>query len=150
VKRYEPHAGPGGRAFFLALAAAAVALTPLGCGSSGPEMASVSGKVTYQGKPVPKGTIAFVATDPSRPNATGQLDANGFYRLQTRESNDGAELGDYDVTIYSHEEPILQYIPKVPVKPQRLSPAKYENPKTSGLKRTVKSGSNTFDFELTD
>jgi hypothetical protein len=27
---------------------------------------------------------------------------------------------------------------------------KYENPKTANLKRTVKSGSNTFDFELTD
>jgi len=113
-------------------------------------MARVSGKVTYQGKPVPKGTVSFVSTDPGRRNATGQLDQNGNYRLQTEEPDDGAELGDYQVTLYSHEEPILDYRPKVPVKAQRLVPQKYEDPKTSGLKRTVKSGSNTFDFELTD
>ena len=150
MKRSGSDAGPGGRAVFLALAVAAVALTPLACGRSGPEMARVSGKVTYQGKPVPKGTVSFVSTDPGRRNATGQLDQSGYYRLQTEEPDDGAELGDYQVTLYSHEEPILDYRPKVPVKAQRLVPQKYEDPKTSGLKRTVKSGSNTFDFELTD
>jgi len=142
--------GPGRRASFLALTAAAMALSPLACGRSGPEMARVSGTVTYQGKPVPKGTVSFVSTDPARRNATGQLDANGFYRLQTEEPGDGAEVGDYEVTIFSHEEKILDYRPKEPVKAQRLIPEKYENPKTSGLKRTVKSGSNTFDFPLTD
>jgi hypothetical protein len=122
-------------------------------------MARVSGTVTYKSKPVPKGTIAFVATDPGRPNATGKLDANGYYRLQTREAGDGAELGDYDVTIASRDDPttniggqnvIPQFMPKTPAKPQRLTPEKYENPKTSGLRRTVKSGSNTFNLELTD
>jgi hypothetical protein len=148
--RSQPHAGPGRRASCLALVAAAVALTPLACGRSGPEMARVSGTVTYQGKPVPKGTVSFVSPDAARRNATGQLDANGYYRLQTEEPGDGAELGDYDVAFYAHEEKILDYRPKEPVKPQRLIPEKYENPKTSGLKRTVKSGSNTFNFELTD
>jgi len=142
--------GPVRRAVSLALTAAAVALTPMACGRSGPEMARVSGTVTYQGKPVPKGTVSFVATDPSRRNATGQLDQNGYYQLQTEEPGDGAVVGDYDVSLYAHEEKILDYRPKVPVKPQRLIPEKYENPKTSNLKRTVKSGSNTFNFELTD
>jgi hypothetical protein len=122
-------------------------------------MARVSGTVTYQGKPVPKGAIAFVATDPSRPNATGKLDANGYYRLQTREAADGAQLGDYDVTISSRDDTpmniggqniVPQFVPKTPAKPRRLTPEKYEDPKKSGLRRTVKSGSNTFDFELTD
>jgi hypothetical protein len=146
----------------LALAAAAMALTPLACGESGPEMARVTGTVTYKGKPVSKGTIAFVSTSPGRPNATAKLDASGYYRLQTRDPGDGAELGDYDVTIYSRDDPtetiggqnvVPQFIPKKsaqPAKPQRLTPEKYENPKTSGLRKTVKSGSNTFDFELTD
>jgi len=75
---------------------------------------------------------------------------NGYYQLQTEEPGDGAVVGDYDVSLYAHEEKILDYRPKVPVKPQRLIPEKYENPKTSNLKRTVKSGSNTFNFELTD
>lgn len=148
--RLQSQVGPGRRrALFLALAAA-VALTPVACGSSGPPMARVSGTVTYMGKPVTKGVVSFVSTDPSRRNATGQLDKSGNYRLQTEEPGDGAELGDYDVTLYSHDEPLLDYRPKVPVKPQRLIPEKYENPKTSNTKRTVKSGSNTFDLELTD
>lgn len=141
-------AWPGGRAGLLALAA--LALTPLSCGRDGPEMASVSGTVTYQGKPVPMGTITFVSPDPLRRNAIGHIDANGRYRLQTETPGDGAQLGDYDVTVYSHDEKILDYKPKVPVPPKILTPAKYENPKTSGLKKTVKSGSNTFNIELTD
>jgi hypothetical protein len=149
LKRTEPHGVPGGRVLTLALAASAMALAPLGCGG-GPEMAGVSGRVTYNGKPVSKGTISFVSTDPDRPNATGQLDANGRYRLQTHEPGDGARLGDYDVTIYTHQEERLQYVPKTPQKVERLTPEKYENPKTSGLKRTVKSGSNSIDLELTD
>lgn len=141
---------PGRRGWACLLATIALASTPLACGRTGPEMAAVSGTVTYQGKPVPKGTITFVALNSGQRNATGQLDQQGFYRLQTEEASDGAEPGDYDVTIYSHDEKILDYKPRVPIKPVILAPRKYENPKTSGLKRTVKSGSNKFDFELTD
>jgi len=113
-------------------------------------MARVYGKVTYNGKPVPKGTVSFVSHDPERRNATGQLDSQGSYQLQTENPKDGAQVGEYEVAIYSHNEPILDYRPKVPAKVERLIPEKYENPATSTLKRTVKSGSNTFDFELTD
>jgi hypothetical protein len=148
--RSQPHAGPGRRAFFLALTVAPVALMPLACGQTGPEMARVTGTVTYKGKPVPKGTVSFVATKAGQRNATGTLDQSGSYQLQTENPGDGAELGDYDVAIFSHEEQVLDYQPKVPVKVERLIPEKYENPKNSGLKRTVKSGSNKVDFELTD
>jgi hypothetical protein len=150
VNQSERRVRPGARACLLVLVASALALTPLACGRSGPEMARVTGKVTYQGKPLMKGLVTFVSTDPNRRNATGQLDPNGFYRLQTESPGDGAELGDYQVTVYAHDEEVLQYTPKVPVKPQRRSPEKYENPKTSGLRQTVKSGSNEFNFDLTD
>lgn len=143
-------AGPVCRRFSLALAVAAVVLTPLGCGKGGPVMGRVSGTVTYKGQPVKKGTVSFVSTEATRRNATGQLDANGYYTLQTEEPGDGAEVGDYEVALYSHQEKILDYTPKTPVKPERTIPEKYENPKTSGLKKTVQSGSNKFDFDLTD
>ncbi|HZW33526.1 MAG TPA: hypothetical protein VFF52_22595 [Isosphaeraceae bacterium] len=158
MKRSECRTPAAGWVRLVALVALAV--SPLGCGESGPEMARVTGRVTYQGKPVSKGTVAFHSTDPQkRPNATGTLDPNGYYKLQTHEPGDGAQLGDYDVTIYSHDDATMniggvnivpQYIPKTPVKPKPLTPTKYEDPKTSGLRKTVKSGSNTFDFELTD
>jgi hypothetical protein len=149
VNQSEPRVRPCARACLLVLVASALALTPLACGGSGPEMARVTGKVSYQGKPVIKGSVVFVGTGNNR-NATGQLDSNGFYKLQTETAGDGAELGNYQVTIYAHDEKILQYTPTVPVKVERRTPEKYENPKTSGLKATVKRGSNEFNFELTD
>jgi hypothetical protein len=146
VKNAAPHAGAGRRACHLALAVAT--LTPLACGRSGPEMASVSGTVTYQGKPVPLGTITFVPVAPDGRNATGVIGSDGSYTLQTEEPGDGAQLGEYRVTVYAHDEPILDYIPKKPIQPKALVPPQYENPDTSGLTATVNSGSNTFDFDL--
>ena len=70
---------------------AVLALGSAGCGKAG--MASVSGTVTYQGKPVPKGVITYVATDAEGHNATGQLDQNGKYRLQTEDPGDAPWLG---------------------------------------------------------
>jgi hypothetical protein len=148
VNRSEPQVGPGGWACLFVLAT--LALTPLACGGSGPEMARVTGKVTYQGKPVMKGTVTFVTSIPHGRNASGLLDPNGFYRLQTETAGDGAELGDYKVTVYAHDEQILDYKPKVPIKVERRTPVKYEDPKSSELKATVKSGSNEFNFELVD
>jgi hypothetical protein len=113
-------------------------------------MASVSGKVTYNGKPVPKGTISFVPVSGNGRNAVGELGPDGSYKLQTETTGDGAELGDYTVTVSAHDEEVLQYIPKTPLPPKLLAPAKYENPKTSDLKATVKKGSNSFPFELKD
>jgi hypothetical protein len=131
-------------------AALALVVIPLGCGAGGPEKARVSGKVTYKGQPVPKGTVTFVTTSKDGRNAVGELDPDGNYSLQTEAPGDGALLGEYNVTIYAHDEPILDYIPTTPVKPKLLAPTKYEKPETSGLKATVKSGSNTFNFDLTD
>jgi hypothetical protein len=131
------------------LGALALAVSTLaGCGRGGPEMARVSGKVTYQGKPVVKGTIAFLPVAPGGRAATGEIGPDGSYRVQTEEPNDGAQLGEYRVTISAHDEPVLDYTPRVPVQPKLLVPAQFENPETSGLKKTVERGSNVFDFDL--
>jgi hypothetical protein len=133
---------------FLVISVAALALTA--CGSTGPGMAQVSGKVTYNGNPVTKGTVSFQSTTPDGRNATGMIDPDGSYRLQTENPGDGALVGDYIVVISARDNPILDYIPKTPVAPKLLVPAKFENPATSGLKATVKSGSNPIDFPLKD
>jgi len=146
--RSELPAGPVARVGLLSLIA--LAFIPMSCGSDGPEMASVSGSVTYQGKPVPMGTVTFVAKDANHRNAIGYIDANGRYKLQTEVPGDGAQVGEYDVTVYSHDEKILDYKPKVPIPPKILTPEKYENPRTSGLKGTVQRGSNTVNLDLID
>lgn len=127
------------------------ALAAVGCGSSGPEMARVTGKVTYNGQPVPLGTIAFQALDPEGGrNAIGMIQPDGTYTLHTEQPGDGALLGDYQIGIVARDEPILDYIPAKPVPPKRLTPEKYENPQTSGLRAQVESGRNVIDFELID
>ncbi len=150
MKRSTPRAGLA-RPALATLIAGALGAIPLGCGSSGPEMASVHGKVTYNGQPVPKGTVSFQSTAPEGGrNATGMINPDGTYTLQTENPGDGAQLGEYRVAISARDDAILDYIPKKPVPPKRLVPEKYENPDTSGLTATVKSGSNEVDFPLSD
>lgn len=131
-----------------AAAIAALSLLLPACGSSGPEMASVSGKVTYEGNPVTKGTISFQPLDPAGRPAVGEIGPDGSYSLQTEVPGDGALLGEYRVAITAREDVILDYIPKKPVPPKLLVPKKYEDPGTSELKAVVKSGSNDFPFDL--
>ena len=128
----------------------ALLLALAGCGESGPEMARVYGTVTYKGSPVPKGTISFIAATPGGRNATGAIAEDGTYSLQTESPGDGAIVGEYRVAVTARDDPILDYIPKKAPPPKRLTPQKYEDPATSGLTATVKSGSNTIDFPLAD
>jgi len=132
------------------LAIGFIALTPLACGKGGPEMAKVTGKVTYKGQPVPKGTITFAAIDKNGRNATGAIQPDGSYTLQTEDPGDGAQLGEYNVAIAARDEEILDYTPPKPIPPKRLVPEKYERPQTSGLTKKVERGTNKFDFDLVD
>ena len=129
---------------------AALALVVAGCGSSGPEMASVYGTVTYQGKPLEKGTISFVSTDPERPNASGTIQPDGTYELQTREPDDGAQVGDYRVAVTDIDPEVFNSaLPGEPVEaPKSAIPEKYQNAQESGLTAKVESGSNNLDFDL--
>lgn len=144
--------GRSGAVLALTLAVAGLAV---GCGgSSGPELAKVTGTVTYQGKPIPLGTISFQPTDPAGTPATGIIGDDGSYALQTTEPGDGARLGSYTVAIRAVEgepEVPLDYIPKKkPPAPKALVPEKYSNPMSSGLTAKVESGRNTINFELQD
>jgi len=133
---------------------AALALIAPACGESGPEMGRVSGKVTYKGQPLTKGIVAFIATDANRMNASGTITPDGTFTLHTPNFGSGAILGDYDVAITGAEPPsedgVLPGMAPLRKKEKDPSviPKKYEDPKTSGLKETVKSGTNTIDFEL--
>ncbi len=128
-------------------------LIGMACGrDEGPELAPVSGTVTYKGKPVTEGIVSFQPVSPDGAPATGTIDANGSYRLQTGPDN-GARLGEYRVAISARDEPDtppdtatppLRVMPKV----KSQLPLKYEDPGTSTLTKTVKSGSNPIDFEL--
>jgi hypothetical protein len=119
------------------------------CGQSGPAMGRVSGTVTYQGKPVTAGTVSFISTDTTRPNANGKIGADGSYTLQTTEPGDGAQVGDYKIVVSGkNPDELNNPLPGAPIKVKSALPSKYENPDTSELKATVAPGSQTIPIEL--
>jgi hypothetical protein len=94
----------------------------------------VSGKVTYNGVPLPAGTLAF---HPKEGKAIGtKLSEDGTYAA------DKVPAGEYAVTVETDSV-------KPPDKLNKI-PAKYAGPKTSGLKYTVIKGKQQFDIDLTD
>ncbi|MCO6046947.1 hypothetical protein NG895_23865 [Aeoliella sp. ICT_H6.2] len=140
-------------------------MTTSGCGDGKPETAVVTGTVSYQGKPLPEGQIAFYPEIGRM--AAGPIAADGTYTLTTFEAGDGALVGKHTVTITakrvtggmpeakSFEEEIrMASDPKSgsanDVRVTWLAPAKYAERKTTPLQREVKAGSNVLDFDLTD
>jgi hypothetical protein len=119
--------------------------TCLGCGESGPEIASVEGKVTLDGQPLPNAAVVFIPEN-GRP-AGARTDAQGNYVLNFTEGRKGAMLGKNRVRISTaadpSETPDGQPIPAVPEK----IPLKY-NANTE-LEFTVESGKkNIANFDL--
>src|SRR4051812_27828313 len=83
-------------------------LAALGCSSDDGvgKRYSVSGNVTYQGKPLAKGTIGFQPENQAERGASGEI-VDGAYTLSTQTPGDGAFPGKYKVSIASREAPNL-------------------------------------------
>ena len=154
--------GPFTSKVLVAILAVSAALAAGGCGPGLPETAPVQGTVTYDGKPVTQGKIAFFP-ETGRP-ASGQIQPDGTYTLTTFSTDDGALLGKHVVTIESMtstggEQPksfeqemarALDPTKRPPGQPvaKWLVPERYSNRNTSGLTAEVAPGKNTLDFNL--
>ena len=151
--------------FLLFISFAAIA----GCADGGiPGLYLVSGRVTYEGKPVDGATISFVGRGTERP-ATAISKADGTYDLHTLDSR-GALPGNYYVVVTKMEAPpdlakkvagfdadgkdlsmeqsaanVGKPIPQA----KQLLPAKYGNQSTTTLIFEVKSsGKNIINLKL--
>ena len=127
----------------------------LGCsGNQGQDMASVRGKVTYQGKPLAHAQVVFMPETPNKLPASGMTDANGQYELMTIVPGDGATIGKQRVTITARDNISSNGAMVAPGETapmgKALIPQKYFMPDSSGLTAEVKSGGITADFELKD
>jgi hypothetical protein len=146
MPRYSTHLAP-----VLSLVALAL-FTLAGCSQpvSNPGGVSVSGVVTFEGKPLTKGTITFVPETPGTGGtATGSLSSSGAYSLGTAQAGDGAIPARYKVTVVSLDSEATMDEKGKPVPAKSAIPAKFGNAATSGLTATVeKSGSQTFNFDL--
>lgn len=136
-----------------------------GCSKNGgrPKVYPVSGSVKFKGEPVANASVVFMPEGSSPRNPAGMTDAQGNFKLTSYDTNDGAILGDYIVTITpgiaadgkKPEERTAQDLINLGVggkiEKQAIFPAKYSDRKTSGLKRSVVAGdTNVFNFDLTE
>lgn len=120
-----------------------ISFCPLaGCSS---ELVAVSGSVTLNGEPLPRGTVVFQ----QRGSATGygEIRSDGSYEVKTGDQ-EGLKPGTYRVTVTAYETASVADEFEMAV-PRLLTPARYNKPETSGLTAEVGPKSRTFDFDLT-
>ncbi|NUQ63314.1 MAG: carboxypeptidase regulatory-like domain-containing protein [Pirellulales bacterium] len=120
-----------------------LAATMSGCGPAGVDrdLGQVTGTITLDGKPLSGASVQFLPKGEGA-TATGRTDAAGKYELWYTGDVKGAALGSHTVRIETPPNPE----PGAMEPPPQL-PAKYNTEST--LTADVKSGENTFNFELT-
>jgi hypothetical protein len=139
----------------------AVLVAGCGGGSRLPEgeTGTVSGRITYMGKPAPEGSSVVFLHKESGATAFGQLDSDGGYTLQMR-GGDDILVGDYDVGIspptndqtagitdeQAMEMSVASEIPTV-VEHKEI-PERYRTPETSEQIFGIKAGANTYDLDM--
>ncbi|MEQ1828820.1 MAG: carboxypeptidase-like regulatory domain-containing protein [Pirellula sp.] len=139
------------RIVFLCLIASLVA-SVVGCGSGGPQLGRVKGKVTVDGKPVPRASITFFP-DFQGSTSYGVTDNNGNYELMFTDTDHGAMVGKFHVGIAS-KKMARDEMPDG-MKPEEFTkmnaefveiPKKYRGERAFEVE--VKAGSNTINLEM--
>lgn len=120
-----------------------------GCSDGGPELASVTGVVTIDGKPIPNAVLTFVPEEGSP--SYGQTSRDGHYALMFTDTKQGAMLGTHQVSIevqrISKEEMAEMKAQGMEVPDKSVEiPKAYRQP--GALTAEVKRGSNAIDFHL--
>ena len=133
-----------------------------GCTGDGPQMGEVVGKVTYQGKVVPEGTVSFYPSSGGRP-CVGQIRSDGTYELSSRVPGDGVPIGEYRVAIEARkliggsarpkslrEELSKEFAARSKTKAriEWLVPQKYSSVELSELTAIVERKQNLIDFDI--
>jgi hypothetical protein len=115
----------------------AAGLLAAACGCAG--SATVSGKVTYRGRPVVAGSVVFLSAD--RTARSGVIEPDGSYTVR------GVRPGAVKIGVISRD----------PAKKARGAarpagwfplPRQFENPESSGVGTTVGSGRVQHDIDL--
>ena len=116
----------------------ATMVTLVGCSKSGSDLAPVSGRVTLDGEPAKATEVMFYPEGEKSPSV-GRTDNDGRYLLRYKRGVEGGSIGLNIVR--------LKTITEV-THGRQLVPERFIT--GSDLRREVKSGGNTFDFELSD
>jgi hypothetical protein len=148
------------------LFACIAATTPLGCGSDDGlgTRYKVSGKVTYKGEPLKKGSINFVPEAADGRAATGEIADGEIKNVSTGGEGDGILPGKYKVAITALEDVDLSKVSakyaggapdgvalsKEARKAKKLIPEKYGNAIDSGLTADITSNGQALTYDLVD
>jgi hypothetical protein len=114
---------------------------------------NVSGKVTYQGKPLPSGTIVFLGPDDRPVNSS--IGGDGSYQVQ------GVTVGTARITVetpWEFAKAQRKNAPKLPPDAPPMAnsmmiqaieiPKKYGDPQQSGVTYDVQKGAQVHDIDL--
>jgi hypothetical protein len=128
-------------------------LLPLAIGCGGQAKGTVSGKVTYQGKPLSSGIVSFVS-EAGAPHYA-DIESDGSYRMVN------APVGPVRIGVQSKPKQSASPSPRMPrsredfVKvesdmkaKESILPDKYTDPNKSDLTYTVTKGKQQFDIDL--
>ena len=120
-------------------------LAALGCGSklALPPLQKVTGVVTLEGTPVPRGIVQFQPD--AGPSANGTIGPDGSFTLMTA-GESGAVIGNHKVLVEARAEPKDE----TDTLPAPLVPEKYFSFATSGITKEVTADApNVINIELT-
>jgi hypothetical protein len=128
-----------------------------GCSHPGPAYYPISGKVTFQGKPVAVGSIQ-ISNPKAGIDVVTPLNPDGQYTIITA-NRKGLPDGDYQVAIMPNPDfskvqmgkngrPIPSTMPSFEELNPPNIPSKYHDPMTSGLTLTVKPEANVLDIDM--
>jgi hypothetical protein len=134
-------------AIFAATGLFLVMFLPLaGCGSGGPKMGKVTGKIVYTDGSIPQGGVAVIRLEPApgttaeiRKAASNEINKDGSYELFTVRPGDGAIYGEYKA-VFTILESYRTGI--------SLVDSKYTKAETSPFDCVIDSPSHEFDFEI--
>ena len=142
-----------------------------GCGDGGPELATVSGKVTKGGQPLAGVNVTFSPVNPG-PSSGARTDAEGKFILICQSGKAGAVIGQHKAILQavaaggadSNSDPkaameaMLKARSGGPkgknVDPSKAAaaeapfPAEYGDPAKTPLSYEVKAGTNEFDIAI--
>lgn len=147
---------------FAAVALATGLLSLAGCGSgSGLDTIPIKGEVTYNGKPLGEGTVAYLPVKPGTGrSANGPIGPDGKFSMTTLKRDDGVVPGEYQIVVYAYAphpgEPQTREEHEAMAKAGGIKrgyiiPEKYVAPETSGLTDTVDGNHSGFKkIELKD
>jgi hypothetical protein len=114
-----------------------VALLLVSCGcSNGLPVGEVTGKVTYQGKPVPFAAVEFQPVGDGK-SSLGWTDENGEYTAMYTLSHEGVLIGLHKVTLRTYAQ-----------EGQSAAPVPAEYSGKAGVEFEVKPGSNQLDISF--